>query len=131
MKRIKNLMIAAMVMFAGNAMAQKLSAEAVTIEPGGETDLTVNYESEQDLTAAQFTIALPEGISIKKNKKKYAATLFSHRMPYGWLRQHRSGRRTRGRTEPSSFQDPETARHRIRHLKHGSRDFHSTVWPVY
>ena len=75
MKRIKNLMIAAMVLFAGNAMAQKLSAEAVTIVPGGEANLVMNYESEQALTAAQFTIALPDGITIKKNKKKYAATL--------------------------------------------------------
>ena len=75
MKTIKNLMVATLVMFAGNAMAQKLSVEAVTIDPGSEADLVVAYESEQDLTGAQFTIALPEGISIKKNGKKYAAEI--------------------------------------------------------
>ena len=78
MKTIKNLMITALVMFAGNAMAQTLSAKAISITPGDEdgTDLVVAYESEQDLTGAQFTLALPEGISIKKNGKKYAAEVF-------------------------------------------------------
>lgn len=75
MKTIKNLMLVAMVMFAGNAMAQKLSAEAISIAPGDEADLVVKYESEQDLTAAQFTIALPEGVTIKKNGKKFAAEI--------------------------------------------------------
>ena len=77
MKTIKNLMLVAMVMFAGNAMAQKLSAEAISIAPGDEADLVVKYESEQDLTAAQFTIALPEGVTIKKNGKKFAAEIGS------------------------------------------------------
>jgi hypothetical protein len=77
MKTIKNLMVAALVMFAGNAMAQTLSAEAISITPGDEdgTDLVIKYESEQDLTAAQFTIALPDGVTIKKNGKKYAAAV--------------------------------------------------------
>ena len=75
MKTIKNLMLVAMVMFAGNAMAQKLSAEAISIAPGDEADLVVKYESEQDLTAAQFTIALPEGVTIKKSGKKFAAEI--------------------------------------------------------
>ena len=75
MKTIKNLMLVAMVMFAGNAMAQKLSAEAISIAPGDEADFVVKYESEKALTAAQFTIALPEGVSIKKNGKKFAAEI--------------------------------------------------------
>ena len=79
MKTIKNLMVAALVMFAGNAMAQSLSAEAVTIDPasddGPEADLVIKYESEQDLTGAQFTIALPDGVTIKKNGKKFAAEI--------------------------------------------------------
>ena len=37
----------------------------------------MKYESEQDLTAAQFTIALPEGVTIKKNGKKFAAEIGS------------------------------------------------------
>ena len=75
MKTIKNLMVAAMVLFTGNAMAQKLSADAIEIEAGGEADLVVSFTSEQNLTAAQFTIVLPEGISIKKNGKRYVAAL--------------------------------------------------------
>jgi len=79
MKTIKNLMLVAMVMFAGNAMAQKLSAEPISIVAGDEegSEFVVKYESAQDLTAAQFTISLPEGISIKKNGKKFAAEIGS------------------------------------------------------
>jgi hypothetical protein len=79
MKTIKNLMLVAMVMFAGNAMAQKLSAEPISIVAGDEegSEFVVKYESAQDLTAAQFTISLPEGISIKKNGKRFAAEIGS------------------------------------------------------
>ena len=70
MKTIKNIMIAAMVLFAGNAMAQQLSAEQVNITDG-EGELTVAFESDRDVTGIQFTIALPEGITIKKNGRKY------------------------------------------------------------
>ena len=79
MKTIKNLMLVAMVMFAGNAMAQKLSAEPISIVAGDEegSEFVVKYESAQDLTAAQFTISLPEGISIKKNGKRFVAEIGS------------------------------------------------------
>jgi hypothetical protein len=70
-------MLVAMVMFAGNAMAQKLSAEPISIVAGDEegSEFVVKYESAQDLTAAQFTIGLPEGVSIKKNGKRFVAEL--------------------------------------------------------
>lgn len=70
MKTIKNIMIAAMVLFAGNAMAQQLSAEQVNITDG-EGELTIAFESDREVTGIQFTIALPEGITIKKNGRKY------------------------------------------------------------
>ena len=62
MKTIKNLMLAAMVLFAGNAMAQKLSAEAVTFADGVGS-LVVNFEGE-DMTGAQFNLELPAGVTI-------------------------------------------------------------------
>ena len=82
MKTIKNFMIAAMVMFAGNAMAQKLSAEAVTIEPGGEASLVVSYESEKELTGAQFSVTLPTGVELKEENYEYISTLGADQTGY-------------------------------------------------
>ena len=52
-----------------------ITANAITIEAGGEADLVMTYESENDMTGAQFTITLPDGITIKKNDDEYVATL--------------------------------------------------------
>ena len=82
MKTIKNFMIVAMVMFAGNAMAQKLSAEAVTIEPGGEANLVVSYESEKELTGAQFSVTLPTGVELKEENYEYVSTLGADQTGY-------------------------------------------------
>ena len=72
MKTIKNIMIAAMVLFAGNAMAQTLSAETLVIPATtAEGELVITFASDRDVTGVQFTITLPEGISIQKNGRKY------------------------------------------------------------
>ena len=63
MKTIKNLMLAAMVLFAGNAMAQSLSAAPVTLTDGTGV-LDVQFESTEEMTGAQFNLTLPSGISI-------------------------------------------------------------------
>ena len=63
MKTIKNIMFAAMVLFAGNAMAQSLSAAPVTLTDGTGV-LDVQFESTEDMTGAQFNLTLPSGISI-------------------------------------------------------------------
>lgn len=65
MKTIKSLLIAAMVLFAGNGMAQQLSASPFEMEVGGEAKLVVNYESVGDMTGAQFNLTLPAGVQIK------------------------------------------------------------------
>lgn len=62
MKTIKNLMLAAMVLFAGNAMAQSLSAAPVTLTDGTGV-LDVQFESTEEMTGAQFNLTLPSGIS--------------------------------------------------------------------
>ena len=82
MKTIKHLMIAAMVLFAGNAMAQKLSAEAVSIAVGGEASLMISYESEQELTGAQFSVALPAGVELKEENYEYISTLGADQTGY-------------------------------------------------
>ena len=66
MKTIKNIMIAAMVLFAGNAMAQTLSAPEVSIEPGGKANLVVSYDSEKEFTGVQFTVYLT-GVEMELN----------------------------------------------------------------
>ena len=63
MKTIKNLMLAAMVLFAGNAMAQSISAAPVTLTDGTGV-LDVQFESTEEMTGAQFNLTLPSGISI-------------------------------------------------------------------
>ena len=63
MKTIKNIMLAAMVLFAGNAMAQSLSAAPVTLTDGTGV-LDVQFESTEEMTGAQFNLTLPSGISI-------------------------------------------------------------------
>lgn len=64
MKTIKNIMLAAMVLFAGNAVAQKLSADPVTIADG-KGSLVVNFESEAEMTGAQFNLTLPAGVKME------------------------------------------------------------------
>ena len=63
MKTIKNIMLAAMVLFAGNAMAQSISAAPVTLTDGTGV-LDVQFESTEEMTGAQFNLTLPSGISI-------------------------------------------------------------------
>ncbi|MBO4718333.1 MAG: hypothetical protein J5658_00535 [Prevotella sp.] len=73
MKTIKNILIAAMALFAGSAMAQSLSADKVEIAEGAtEAELVVNFESDVDVTGLQFTLTLPEGITVKKTGRAYA-----------------------------------------------------------
>ena len=65
MKTIKSMMIAAMALFASNGMAQQLTVSPFELEVGGEAKLVVNYESEGEMTGAQFNLTLPAGVQIK------------------------------------------------------------------
>jgi len=64
MKSIKYLVLCFAVLFASNAMAQKISAEDVTIEANGQATLVINLETVDLAINTQLTLALPEGITI-------------------------------------------------------------------
>ena len=71
MNRIKVMLSAAMLLFAGSAMAQKLSAENITTPVNSKANLVVDYESENAMTGAQFNISLPTGISLEFDEDSY------------------------------------------------------------
>jgi hypothetical protein len=65
MNKNKIMLFVATLFVAGNAMAQKLTAYAVSIVQGEKASLVVNYESAEDLTGAQFNITLPAGVELE------------------------------------------------------------------
>ncbi|MBO7139651.1 MAG: hypothetical protein J6W19_03605 [Prevotella sp.] len=70
MKTFKLTMMAAMLAFAGTAMAQEkvvLTANDLTIANGEEAELVINADLETDATicGANFSLYLPEGILLK------------------------------------------------------------------
>ena len=64
MKAIKYLALCFAAMLATNAMAQKVSADAVSIPSGGEATLVINLETTQLAINTQLTVVLPAGIEI-------------------------------------------------------------------
>ena len=71
MNRIKVMLSAALLLFAGSSMAQKLSVENITIPVNSKANLVVAYESENAMTGAQFNISLPTGISLEYDEDSY------------------------------------------------------------
>ena len=65
MNKNKIMLMVATLFVACNAMAQKLTADAVTIAQGEKASLVVNYEATEGLTGAQFNITLPAGVELE------------------------------------------------------------------
>ena len=65
MNKNKIMLMVATLFVACNAMAQKLTADAVTIAQGEKPSLVVNYEATEGLTGAQFNITLPAGVELE------------------------------------------------------------------
>jgi hypothetical protein len=65
MNKNKIMLMVATLFVACNAMAQKLTADAVSIVQGEKASLVVNYESAENLTGAQFNITLPAGVELE------------------------------------------------------------------
>ena len=65
MNKNKIMLMVATLFVACNAMAQKLTADAVTIAQGEKGSLVVNYEATEGLTGAQFNITLPAGVELE------------------------------------------------------------------
>jgi hypothetical protein len=59
------------VLFAGNVMAQKLTVENISVDAGDVNDLVIGIETPEAVQAAQFTIVLPEGLSVEMDGEDY------------------------------------------------------------
>ena len=68
MKTIKFLLVIMTAFLSGNAMAQKITASNVSIEPGGQASVVFNVESNNPATLAEFELKLPEGLTIIRKK---------------------------------------------------------------
>ena len=64
MNKIKLFFVGLAVLVCGNVMAQKITAQSVTIAPGATVDLVFSVESESPAALAEFELAFPEGLSV-------------------------------------------------------------------
>ena len=69
MKTLKIFFVSMAVLVCGNVMAQKITAQSVTIAPGATADLPFSIESNSPAALAEFELALPEGLSV--DQKNY------------------------------------------------------------
>jgi hypothetical protein len=74
MKRILNTIIA-LAIIVGSASAQTISVQDIEVQAGGQAELVVSYTGEIAMTALQFNMKLPEGISCSQSSYNYGATL--------------------------------------------------------
>ena len=71
MKALKLFFVGMAALVCSNVMAQKITAQAVTIAPEGTADLVFSVESESPAALAEFELAFPEGLSV--DMKNYDA----------------------------------------------------------
>ena len=70
MNKIKIFFVGMAALVCGNVMAQKITAENVTIAPNGSADLVFSVvEADAAAALAEFELKLPEGLSIDKSSK--------------------------------------------------------------
>ena len=69
MNKIKLFFVGMAALVCGNVMAQKITAQNVTIAPGATADLAFSIESNSPAALAEFELALPEGLSV--DQKNY------------------------------------------------------------
>ena len=75
MKRLIEIIIA-LTTIAFSAKAQKLTAEPLEVQKGGQTEVIVKYSGENKwATALQFYLRLPEGLSYAQSDDNYGVTL--------------------------------------------------------
>lgn len=71
MNKIKLFIACVATVFCGNAMAQKLTAADVEIAANGTADLVVSLSSSTVASLAEFTLVLPEGITVDSDAEGY------------------------------------------------------------
>jgi len=76
MKQYRIMMIAVLLAIAGRTLADDLTIETITLEPGETKQVAICLNnSEKTYTAFQLNLELPEGVTIAKNDDKYIAAL--------------------------------------------------------
>jgi len=71
MNKIKFMIACIATILSGNAMAQTITATDVEITPNGTADLVVSLNSETAAALAEFTLVLPQGITVKSDEEGY------------------------------------------------------------
>lgn len=76
MKQYRIMMIAVLLAMAGRTLADDMTIETITLEPGETKQVAICLNnSEKTYTAFQLNLELPEGVTIAKNDDKYIAAL--------------------------------------------------------
>lgn len=70
---MKKFILMLSVLFAGNVMAQKLTVENISVDKTEGGELYIGIEAENPVQAVQFTLVLPEGLSIMMEGESYYA----------------------------------------------------------
>lgn len=71
MKKLKLFTAVVAALLCGNAMAQKVTFSDVTISANSTAELTVSLESEEVASLVEFTLNLPEGITLASDDEGY------------------------------------------------------------
>ena len=74
MKRLL-FMITALATMSANSRAQSLSVTNIEVQTGEETALVVNLTEGTSMTALQFNLSLPEGVTLTTSGDTYGTTL--------------------------------------------------------
>ena len=68
MERRKNAFIIALVAMVCNATAQTLTVQSIEVTAGEQATLTVSLSGAAEITALQFNLALPKGVSLAESE---------------------------------------------------------------
>ena len=73
--KLKLYILCALLLSVVNTYAQSLSVQDIEAQTGKETQLVVSLAEGTSMTALQFNLSLPEGVSLKDNSDTYGTTL--------------------------------------------------------
>ena len=79
MKRILSIIVA-LLAIAGSATAQSLTAQDLEVKVGEKTTLTVSISGATDMTALQFNLSLPNGITVDETNINQGEAVTNHTM---------------------------------------------------
>ena len=74
-KKLVTLLTAAILHLSGIATAQTLSVQPIEVQTGEQTEVVVSLTGGTAMTALQFNLTLPDGVTLGENDDNYGATL--------------------------------------------------------